>query len=94
MKDLINKVIGHTKTGKVIYGMFNNENHKDFTKEEHKDAAKIHLKKMNNRFQRITRFIHPMEKGNMRKEVLGDEKYSIHNTNFEEHFDMSNWKYK
>ena len=40
------KVIGHTKSGKPIYGTASNENHKDFTSEDHNEAAQIHRDKM------------------------------------------------
>jgi hypothetical protein len=35
------KIIGHTKSGKPIYDTFNHPAHKDFTKEDHRDAATI-----------------------------------------------------
>lgn len=40
------KVIGHTKSGKPIYDIVGHENHKDFTHQDHKDAAQIHRDKM------------------------------------------------
>jgi hypothetical protein len=36
------KIIGHTKSGKPIYDRFNHPAHKDFTKEDHRDAGKVH----------------------------------------------------
>jgi hypothetical protein len=39
------KVIGHTKSGKPIYDHFDHKSHKDFTKKDHNDAAKLHMKK-------------------------------------------------
>ncbi len=38
------KIIGHTKSGKPVYDKFSHLNHKDFTKEDHQDAAKTHNK--------------------------------------------------
>jgi hypothetical protein len=39
------KVIGHTKSGKPIYANYNHPSHKEFSKEDHKDAANIHEEK-------------------------------------------------
>lgn len=36
------KVIGHTKSGNPIYDTFDHSEHKNFTKEDHRDAADIH----------------------------------------------------
>ncbi len=38
------KVIGHTKSGKPIYDSHDHSSHKNFTKQDHKDAADIHHK--------------------------------------------------
>lgn len=37
------KVIGHTRSGKPIYAKYNKLNYLGFSKEEHKDAAAVHL---------------------------------------------------
>jgi hypothetical protein len=37
------KVIGHTKSGKPIYDKPEHKAHTDFTEEDHRDAAKVHL---------------------------------------------------
>jgi len=42
------KVIGHTKSGKPIYATKNPKNYKDFTKEDHTDAEKLHVENSNN----------------------------------------------
>lgn len=39
------KIIGHTKSGKPIYNTANHLKHKDFSKEDHMEAAGIHHKK-------------------------------------------------
>lgn len=36
------KVIGHTRSGKAIYGKPKSKKHDDFTAEDHQDAAKLH----------------------------------------------------
>lgn len=36
------KVIGHTTSGKPIYGSFDHAAHKDFSAQDHADAAHIH----------------------------------------------------
>jgi hypothetical protein len=36
------KIIGHTQSGKPIYDSFNHPEHKDFTKQDHKNAAYQH----------------------------------------------------
>ena len=38
------KVIGHTSSGKLIYRKKYSHEYKDFTKEDHMDAANLHLK--------------------------------------------------
>ena len=35
-------IIGHTKSGKPIYQDHKNESHKNFTSQEHKEAADLH----------------------------------------------------
>lgn len=36
------KVVGHTSSGKPIYDSFNHPSHKNFTKQDHKDASEHH----------------------------------------------------
>lgn len=36
------KVIGHTRSGKPIYATYGHSGHKDFTAEDHADAAAVH----------------------------------------------------
>lgn len=38
-------IIGHTKTGKPIYDSHNHPNHKDFDRDEHATASKLHTEK-------------------------------------------------
>lgn len=45
------KVIGHTKSGKAIYETHDHEGHKDFTKEDHHDAATHHIDEWNKKKQ-------------------------------------------
>lgn len=42
------KIIGHTTTGKPIYESHSHESHKNFSKQEHLDAAKFHKENKNN----------------------------------------------
>jgi len=46
------KVIGHTKSGKPIYDHFDHEGHKDFTKEDHRDAYIHHDNLANNLYDK------------------------------------------
>ena len=36
------KIIGHTKSGKPVYGTFNHPSHKDFSHDDHLNAHTIH----------------------------------------------------
>lgn len=67
------KVIGHTKSGKPIYDSFEHEGHKNFTTEDHKDAAEqnFHHKYENyNNHNTQEQFKH-----HSRQSILHDKKY-------------------
>lgn len=44
VKEKGGKVIGHTKSGKPIYEAHRHSSHKEFNREDHKDASLLHAK--------------------------------------------------
>ena len=38
----VEKVIGHTKSGKPVYSKYNHKEHRSFTEQDHLDASDLH----------------------------------------------------
>lgn len=62
------RVIGHTASGKPIYDKFSHLGHKDFSKQDHADAANIHKEK----------FLDAKIKNKVKKESLHRSGYNEH----------------
>lgn len=48
------KVIGHTKSGKPIYESHSHESHKEYSADDHADAAKVLRKVANEKYKKST----------------------------------------
>jgi hypothetical protein len=88
------KIIGHTKSGKPIYDSFDHPSHKDFTKEDHGDAATINFvvgkgdyrdesqripKNMENRKQHQKKYIE-LDQKDKEKENVSDHTHKVLST--------------
>lgn len=87
------KIIGHTQSGKPVYesSRKNHDKYKDFTKDDHKDAALMHI------FRHSTQKVnseHYKSFGKLSGKYLHDDKIKEHEKRAELHEDGHDFHYE